>query len=48
MNFIFDIAAKLNAFQAEIDPLKRLQAETGARLDTLLPAIHDRAFKGEL
>ncbi len=28
--------------------LKRLQAETAAELDALLPAILDRAFKGEL
>lgn len=26
----------------------RLQAETAAELDALLPAILDRAFKGEL
>jgi hypothetical protein len=30
------------------DVLKRLQAETAAELDALLPAILDRAFKGEL
>ena len=28
--------------------LKRLQAETAAELDALLPAILDKAFKGEL
>jgi hypothetical protein len=33
---------------AEVDALKRLQAETAAELDALLPAILDRAFKGEL
>ncbi len=38
----------------ELDALKRLQAETAGRqrlhprLDALLPAILDRAFKGEL
>ena len=32
---------------AEVDALKRLQAETAAELDALLPAILDRAFKGE-
>jgi type I restriction enzyme, S subunit len=32
----------------EVDTLKRLQAETAAELDALLPAILDRAFKGEL
>jgi hypothetical protein len=30
------------------DGVKRLQAETQAELDALLPAILDRAFKGEL
>jgi type I restriction enzyme S subunit len=34
--------------QAEVDALKRLQAETDDELDALLPAILDRAFKGEL
>jgi type I restriction enzyme S subunit len=33
---------------AEVDALKRLQVETAAELDALLPAILDRAFKGEL
>jgi type I restriction enzyme S subunit len=32
----------------EVDALKRLQAETAAGLDALLPAVLDRAFKGEL
>jgi len=34
--------------QAKVDMLRRLQAETGAELDALLPAVLDRAFKGEL
>ena len=42
------IVAELDALQAEVDALKRLQAETTAELDALLPAILDRAFKGEL
>jgi len=42
------IVAELDALQAEVDSLKRLQAETAAELDALLPAILDRAFKGEL
>jgi type I restriction enzyme, S subunit len=33
---------------AEVDALKRLQAETAAELDALLPSILDQAFKGEL
>jgi type I restriction enzyme S subunit len=42
------IVAELDALQAEVDALKRLQAETAAELGALLPAILDRAFKGEL
>jgi type I restriction enzyme S subunit len=34
--------------QAEVDALKLLQAETTAELEALLPAILDKAFKGEL
>jgi hypothetical protein len=33
---------------AEVDALKRLQAETATELDALLPAILDRVFKGEI
>ena len=42
------IVSELDALQAEVDALKRLQAETTAELDALLLAIFDRAFKGEL
>ena len=42
------IVAELEALQAEVDALKRLQAETAAELDAMLPAILDRAFKGDL
>jgi type I restriction enzyme S subunit len=42
------IVAELDSLQAEVDALKRLQFETAAELDALLPAILDRAFKGEL
>ena len=42
------ILAELDALQAQVDALKRLQAETAAELDALLPALLDRAFKGEL
>ncbi len=42
------IVAELDALQAEVDALTRLQAETAAKLDALLPAILDRAFRGEL
>jgi len=42
------IVGELDALQAEVDALKRLQAETAAELDGLLPSVLDRAFKGEL
>ena len=32
----------------QVDAVKRLQAETSAELDALLPSVLDRAFKGEL
>ncbi|MEI6674599.1 MAG: restriction endonuclease subunit S [Verrucomicrobiota bacterium] len=41
------IVAELDALQAEVDALKRLQAATALELDALLPSILDRAFKGE-
>ena len=44
----YRIVAELEALQAEVDALERLQAETAAALDALLPAMLDRAFKGEL
>lgn len=37
-----------DGLQAKVGALKRLQSETAAELDALLPAILDRAFKGEL
>ncbi len=37
-----------NALHGEVDALKRMQGETAAELDALLPTILDRAFKGEL
>ncbi len=42
------IAEELDAVQAKVDMLKRLQTESAADLDSLLPAVLDRAFKGEL
>ena len=41
------IVAELDALQAQVDALKRLQGDTAAELDALLPAILDKAFKGE-
>lgn len=42
------IVAELNALQAEVDALKRLQAETATELDAMLPAVMNLAFKGGL
>jgi type I restriction enzyme S subunit len=42
------VVEELDALQAEENALKRLQAETAAELDALLPSILDKAFKGEL
>jgi type I restriction enzyme S subunit len=42
------IVSALDALQAEVDALKRLQAETSAEVDALIPAVLDKAFNGEL
>jgi type I restriction enzyme S subunit len=42
------IVAELEPLQAKADRLRKLQAETAAELDALLPSILDSAFKGEL
>ncbi|MGA2178064.1 MAG: hypothetical protein ABSH15_00580 [Verrucomicrobiota bacterium] len=42
------IVAELDALQAEVDAVKELQQKTSQELDALLPAILDRAFRGEL
>jgi type I restriction enzyme S subunit len=39
---------KIAAVSKNIDTLKPLHAETAAELDALMPALLDRAFKGEL
>ena len=41
------IVPKWGAGQTAVDALKRLRADT-AELDALLPAVLDRAFRGEL
>lgn len=38
----------LDSIRTKIDALKRLQAETAAELDAMLPSVLDKAFKGEL
>jgi type I restriction enzyme S subunit len=42
------VVAKLDALQAQAGALKKLQTETAAELDALLPSILDHAFKGDL
>jgi len=42
------IVAELDVLHAEVDKIKHLQIDSAAELDALLPAILDRAFKGEL
>jgi type I restriction enzyme S subunit len=42
------IVSELDALRAKVDSINALQAETAAELDAMLPAILDKAFKGEL
>ncbi len=42
------IIAHLDDLEAKVDAVKRLQVETQAELDALLPSVLDRAFRGEL
>jgi hypothetical protein len=39
---------RAEAVFARLEPLKRLQVQSAAELDDLLPSILDKAFKGEL
>ena len=42
------IVTYLDGLQVKLEELKKLQAKTVTELDTLLPSILDKAFKGEL
>lgn len=42
------IVVHLEGLQEKVDALKRLQAETAAELDAMLPSILDKAFRGSL
>ncbi len=42
------IVKYLDGMQAKVDAMKRLQTETAAELDALLPAVLHRAFRGKL
>lgn len=43
-----EIVSELDALQAKVDAVKALHTETAVELDAMLPAILDKAFKGEL
>lgn len=43
-----EIIAVLDALQSKLDSVKALHADTAAELNAMLPAILDKAFKGEL
>ena len=42
------IVAYLDGLSERVNELRRLQEESRAELDALLPSVLDRAFKGEL
>jgi len=42
------VVAELDTFQREVNSLNSLQGETAIELDAILPAILNRAFRGEL
>jgi type I restriction enzyme S subunit len=42
------VVAYLDDLEANVDSLKRLQYETAAELDALLPSVLDKAFEGKL
>ena len=42
------IVTYLDGLQAEVDDLRRLQAETQKELDALMPSVLAKAFAGEL
>ena len=42
------VVAALDALQAQVGALEKLQVETAAELDALLPSILNKAFKGNL
>lgn len=37
-----------DSLQARVEVVERMQSRSAAELDALLPAVLDRAFKGEL
>jgi len=45
---LLDAQRWFDSLQARVAALKKLQAETAAELDALMPSILDKAFKGDL
>lgn len=43
-----DEQQKIVALKKRVDAMKRVQSQTAAELESLMPAVLDRAFKGEL
>jgi hypothetical protein len=43
-----EFVAELNALQAKVDAAKALQTENAFKIDVIMPAIVDKASKGEL
>jgi type I restriction enzyme S subunit len=43
-----NIVEQLDGVRERIDQLQHCQSQSAAELDALLPAVLDRAFKGEL
>jgi hypothetical protein len=42
------VQEQLREISGKVYPLNKLQDETAAELDVLLPSVLDRAFRGEL
>lgn len=42
------VVSELNTFQSNVDAVKTLHTETAAEISAMMPAILDRAFRGEL
>lgn len=43
-----EVVQELDDFQRKVGAVKQIQADTAAELDAMLPAILDKAFRGEL
>ena len=45
---LYEKQLSFDRLQAKVDALKHIQARTSAELNTMLPSIVDKAFKGRL